>query len=171
MNENVRELKTNREFEEYKIVDELGSSSSSINIKIKCISKNEEKKVVSRSTGETMRVTEALVGDETGCVYLSLWNDDIDKIEIGHIYKLTNVYTKMFRGSLRLNIGKYGNIEAINSELIKVNTENNKSDEFYTPPQWYHPNERFGNTRFANDNDSNRRPFEWNRLNNHQKKE
>ena len=75
MNNNIEELNTNREFEEFKIIDELSSSSSSINIKIKCISKNEEKKVVLRSTGETMRVIEALVGDETGCVYLRNWKE------------------------------------------------------------------------------------------------
>jgi len=96
--------------EEFKIIDDLRPNSRSINIKIKCNSKNEEREVTSRKTGENLRVTEALVGDETGSIYLTLWNDDIDKMEVDHIYKLINVYTTVFRGSLRLNIGKYGKL-------------------------------------------------------------
>ena len=162
MNENVRELKTNREFEEYKIVDELGSSSSSINIKIKCISKNEEKKVVSKGTRETLRVTEALVGDSTGCIYLTLWNDDIDKMEIDHIYVLTSVYTKMFRGSLRLNIGRFGSFKEINGEQIQeANTENNLSTKLYAEHKRNSSGGKYGDTRFKNGQRFSRRPKNW----------
>ncbi|MHA1299148.1 MAG: single-stranded DNA-binding protein [Candidatus Helarchaeota archaeon] len=124
--------------EEFKIIDDLKPGLRSINIKIKCNSKNEEREVTSRKTGETLRVTEALVGDETGSIYLTLWNKNIDDMEIDHVYQLTNVYTTVFKGSLRLNIGKYGNMEEINEEDFKeVNTDNNLSDKIYDQPQRY----------------------------------
>ncbi|NVM05121.1 MAG: hypothetical protein HWN67_22560 [Candidatus Helarchaeota archaeon] len=131
--------------EEFKIVDELKPGLRGINIKIRCNTKNEEKEVTSRKTGETLRVTEALVGDETGSIYLTLWNDDIDKMEIDHVYQLTNVYTTVFKGSLRLNIGKYGSFEEIGEEeLTEVNTGNNLSDKFYEQPRKYRPSGGYG---------------------------
>ncbi len=139
--------------EEFKIVDELKPDLRGINIKVKCSSINDEKEIVSRKTGEKLRVTEALVGDETGSIYLSLWNDDIDKIEMGHVYQLTNVYTKVFKGSLRLNIGRYGSFEEINGEEnIEINIENNLSDKYYEEPRRYRSsgyNRGYGNSRFS----------------------
>ena len=136
--------------EEFKIIDDLRPNSRSINIKIKCNSKNEEREVTSRKTGENLRVTEALVGDETGSIYLTLWNDDIDKMEVDHIYKLINVYTTVFRGSLRLNIGKYGSFEEIDGEEIKeVNTENNLSDKEYEQPQKYRSSGGYGGNKYG----------------------
>ncbi|MHA1299699.1 MAG: hypothetical protein ACTSO9_09710 [Candidatus Helarchaeota archaeon] len=126
---------------EFMIVDELKPSLRGINLKIKCTSKNEEKEVINRKTGETFRVTEALVGDKTGSIYLTLWNDDIDKMEIDHSYKLVNVYTSVFKGSMRLNLGKYGSFEEIEEEEtpIEVNTENNLSDREYQQPRKFYP--------------------------------
>ena len=92
-----------------------------------------------------MRVTEALVGDSSGSVLLTLWNEDIDKMEIGHIYQLTNGYTTIFRGSLRLNAGRYGSIEEVeDAEEIEINTENNLSDKIYEQESRYRP--RYGDS-------------------------
>lgn len=152
--------------EEFKIVDELKPGLRGINIKIRCNSKNEEKEVTSRKTGETLRVTEALVGDETGSIYLTLWNDDIDKMVADHVYQLTNVYTTVFKGSLRLNIGKYGSFEEISEEELKeVNTENNLSDKFYEQPRKYRPSGGYGGgggSRFGGGG-GGRRPYKGDR--------
>jgi ssDNA-binding replication factor A large subunit len=37
----------------------------------------------------------------------------IDKVETGHAYQLNNGYTTVFKGSLRLNIGRYGSLEEL----------------------------------------------------------
>ena len=129
--------------EEFKIVDELRPGLRGINIKVRCNSKNEEREVVSRKSGETLRVTEALVGDETGSVLLTLWNEDIDKMEPDHIYQLGNVYTTVFKGSLRLNIGKYGTMKEIDeSTPAEINLGNNLSDKVYEQERRYRP--RYG---------------------------
>ncbi|MHA1378876.1 MAG: hypothetical protein ACTSRG_10885 [Candidatus Helarchaeota archaeon] len=135
----------NENIEEFKLIDDLKPNLRSINIKVKCNSKNEEREVTSRKTGESLRVTEALIGDETGSIYLTLWNDDIDKMGIDHIYQLKNVYTTVFKGSLRLNIGKYGSLEEITDEDFKdVNLDNNLSDKIYEQPQRYHSRGGYG---------------------------
>ncbi|MFX1453282.1 MAG: hypothetical protein ACFFCM_20780 [Promethearchaeota archaeon] len=142
-------MSEDEEIKEFIIVDELKPGLRGINIKVRCNSKNEEREVISRKTGETFRIAEALVGDETASILLTLWNDDIDKVEIDHNYQLNNVYTSVFKGSLRLNIGKYGNLEAINEEELKeVNTENNLSNKEYAQPQQFRRDYR-GGSRFS----------------------
>jgi len=105
------------ESEELKKVEELRPGLRGINLKIKCGTKNDEKEVVSKQTGETLRVTEAIVGDESGSILMTLWNDDIDKMVSDHVYKVSNAYTTVFKTSLRLNIGKYGAFEEIQEEV------------------------------------------------------
>lgn len=125
------------ESEEFVVVEELNPNSRGVNVKIKVASKNEPREVFSRKTGEQLKVTEALVGDETGSLYLTLWNEDIDKVEIDQIYKINNGYCTVFKGSLRLNIGRYGTIESIeDAEFGDVNTENNLSEKQYEQPQF-----------------------------------
>jgi replication factor A1 len=73
-----------------------------------------------------------LVGDETGCIYLTLWDDNILKINEESSLRITNGYVNLFRGNMRLNIGKYGSFELLEeSPITEVNKENNLSDKRY----------------------------------------
>ncbi|MFA5363861.1 MAG: hypothetical protein WC325_01600, partial [Candidatus Bathyarchaeia archaeon] len=73
-----------------------------------------------------------LVGDETGCLYMTLWDDKIDALNEGATLSITNGYINLFRGNMRLNIGKYGSYELVDeSPIDEVNTENNLSDKKY----------------------------------------
>ena len=111
-------------------ISDLEPRSREVNIKAKVVSKNEERSVVNRRDGSTNRVTEALVGDETGSILLTLWNEHIDQINVDDSIEIKNGYCNLFRGSMRLNIGRYGSFEGI-EEKIEVNTENNLSDKIY----------------------------------------
>ena len=122
----------NRPMREFLVVKELKPSSRNVNIKVKVASKNEATQVVSRTTGELLHVAEALVGDKTGSVLLTLWKDDIEKVEVDKIYEINNGYCRSFKGSLRLNVGRQGKIRAIeDAEFSKINMENNLSDRVY----------------------------------------
>jgi len=134
MNRDVTKMS---ESEEFVVVEELNPNSRGVNVKIKVASKNEIREVFSRKTGEQLKVTEALVGDETGTLFLTLWNEDIDKVDIDQIYKINNGYCTVFKGSLRLNIGRYGTIESFeDAEFGDINTENNLSEKQYETPQF-----------------------------------
>lgn len=137
------------ESEEFKIVNDLKPGLRKLNLKVRCNSKNEERSIVSKKTGETLRVAEALVGDETGSVLLTLWNDDIDKMQPDHVYQLSNAYTTVFKGSLRLNLGKYGSMEELDEETpATVKVDNNLSNKVYEQERSMRP--RFGGTdRFS----------------------
>jgi len=110
-------------------VAELTPHSRGVEFKVKVVEKRDEREVTARATGRQHRVAEFLVGDETGSVILTLWDDDIEKAEIGACYIIKNGYVTTFRNSMRLNTGRYGSIEPID-EKIEANTENNVSEKF-----------------------------------------
>ena len=129
-------------------VEELTPSSRGVNIIVKVVSKSEVRNVVGR--GGSHRVADALVGDETGCLYLTLWDDNIDQIGEEDTIKVTNGYVNLFRGNMRLNIGRYGSFEVLEtSPITEVNTENNLSSKRYEQERRYRPYQpRYGGRRY-----------------------
>jgi len=117
--------------DEFMKVGDLKTYSRRVNVKVKVLSKTEPREVTSSRSGSTFHVAEALVGDETGCVLLDLWDDDIKKFEEGEVISIRNGYVKLFRGSMRLNIGRYGQAEKIEEDIPEVNTENNLSERTF----------------------------------------
>jgi len=113
-------------------VGELTPSSRAVNVAVKVVSKGEVRSTTGGRDYSAHRVVDALVGDETGCVYLNLWDDNIDKVKEGDVLKIKNGYVNLFRGNIRLNIGRYGSFEVVAEPLVKeVNTENNVSSKQY----------------------------------------
>ena len=119
------------ESEELVKVETLTPNSRGVNTIVKVVSKGEVRSVTGRDYS-VRRVADALVGDETGCIYMTLWDDKIDAINEEAILSITNGYINLFRGNMRLNIGKYGSYELVeDSPITEVNTENNLSDKRY----------------------------------------
>ena len=113
-------------------VGELTPDSRAVNVVVKVVSKGEVRSTTSGRDYTQHRVVDALVGDETGSVYLNLWDDNIDKVKEGDVVKVKNGYVNLFRGNIRLNIGRYGSFEVVTEPVIKeVNTENNVSSKQY----------------------------------------
>ncbi|MBC7130681.1 hypothetical protein H5T51_05630 [Candidatus Bathyarchaeota archaeon] len=113
-------------------VGELTPRSKAVNVKAKVVSKGEVRSVTSGRDGSPHMVCDALIGDETGCIYLTLWDDNIAKVKEGETITIGNGYVSLFRGSMRLNIGKYGTIEVAEEALTgEVNTQNNLSSKVY----------------------------------------
>jgi len=113
-------------------VGELTPNSKAVNVTAKVVSKGEVRSTTSGHDYSPHRVVDALVGDETGCIYLNLWDDNIDKVKEGETLNIKNGYVSLFRGSMRLNIGRYGSFETVTESPIKeVNTQNNLSSKQY----------------------------------------
>jgi replication factor A1 len=113
-------------------IGELTPSSRAINVKAKVVSKSEVRNIAAGRDGAPHRVCDALIGDETGCVYLTLWDDNIEKVNEGDTVKIGNGYVTLFRGNMRLNVGRYGTLEIAEEAFEgEVNTENNLSDKVY----------------------------------------
>ena len=119
------------ESEELVKIETLTPNSRGVNTIVKVVSKGEVRSVTGRDYS-VRRVADALVGDETGCIYMTLWDDKIDAIAEEATLQITNGYINLFRGNMRLNIGKYGSYEVMEeSPITEVNTENNLSDKKY----------------------------------------
>jgi replication factor A1 len=112
-------------------VGELRTYSRRINLVAKIVEKGDEREVFSSSDRRRHRVAEALVADDTASVLLTLWDDNVDRFEVGDIIQISNGYANLFRGSLRLNIGRYGSAEKVDLDIGEVNTENNLSIKQY----------------------------------------
>lgn len=110
---------------EFVKVDALKPRLRNVNATAKIVNIGEPRSVTSRRDGSVHRVGEALVGDETGCILLTLWNDQISAFNNGDVIKIKNGYTSLFRGFLRLNIGRRGAAEKVDKDIGEVNKENN----------------------------------------------
>ena len=118
-------------------VEKLGPNSREVNTVVKVVSKSEVRNVTGRDYS-VHRVADASVGDETGCVVLTLWDDNIDKINEEATIRVTNGYVNLFRGNMRLNIGRYGSFEILEeTPITEVNTENNLSEKRYEQERRY----------------------------------
>jgi replication factor A1 len=100
-----------------------------VTISFKVTDMSEEREVSSRKDGTTHRVCDITVGDTTGTVQVPLWDDTIDSVEENVTYNLTNGYTGLFRGNLRLNVGRYGKLEQAEDDIEEVNVDVNMSAE------------------------------------------
>ncbi len=119
-------------------VGELTPQSRSVNVTAKVVSKSEIREIPMGRDGSPHKVCDALVGDETGSVYLTLWDDNIEKVNENDTVKVDNGYVTLFKGNMRLNVGKYGKLAIAESALeVEVNTENNVSSKEYDQPRRY----------------------------------
>jgi len=122
--------------EERKIAD-LNPGSRSVDVTAKVVSIGPSKEVLGRD-GSPHTVAEALIGDETGSILLTLWDDAIQKVQPGQTITIRNGFITIYKGSMRLNVGRYGSIEESDVEISEVNEENNMSERRYDqrPPRF-----------------------------------
>lgn len=114
-------------------VKDMTENSKNINATLKVIEIGETKDIQSKFGDK--RVCEAKVADGTGCILLSLWDNQIGKIAVGDTISIQNGYISVVRNSMRLNIGKYGKMLLSEEVLAEVNTENNISDRHVEQPE------------------------------------
>ena len=79
-----------------------------VTVEANVVEKGETREVRSRYKDETYNVADAVVADETGSIKLTLWNEQIDQVEVGNKIKIENGYVTSFKGEIQLNVGKFG---------------------------------------------------------------
>lgn len=91
-------------------IKELRNGMRRVNVVAKVTEKSDTREVQSRYKNETYQVADALVSDDTGTIKLTLWNEQIDQVNVGDTVKIENGYITSFRGEIQLNAGKYGTL-------------------------------------------------------------
>jgi len=112
---------------ETKKVSGLTPQTKNVNILIKIVSIGEPKEIPNRFGGEPKKVAEAVVGDETGTVILSLWQDQIGSVQVNDVLYIENGYVSLVQGHIHLNVGKYGKMTKSDKDIPEVNSEVNVS--------------------------------------------
>ncbi len=101
-------------------VRDLTPSSKQVNVHAKVVNVGEAKEVMGKY-GDPRKVAEAVIGDETATIILSLWNEQIGSIAKDDIIVVDNGYVSLVRGHMRLNVGRYGNLTKSTDPIAEVN--------------------------------------------------
>ncbi len=102
-------------------VRDLTPNSKQVNVLAKVLSVGEPKEVMGKF-GDPRKVCEAVVGDDSAVITLSLWNEQIGTIAKDEIILVDNGYVSLVRGHMRLNVGRYGNLSKSTDAVAEVNS-------------------------------------------------
>eukprot|EP00742_Colponemidia_sp_Colp-10_P005156 GILJ01005506.1.p1 GENE.GILJ01005506.1~~GILJ01005506.1.p1 ORF type:complete len:161 (+),score=15.62 GILJ01005506.1:40-522(+) len=78
-------------------------------------------------TKDDRAVTQVLVADHSGCIYLSLWDQLGDVVQVGDIFRLVGGYCTLFKNQLTLYSGPKGTLERIGEFTMLFNESLNMS--------------------------------------------
>jgi len=81
-----------------------------VTVEAKVVEKGEPRQVRSRYKDETYTVADVRIEDETGSIKLTLWNEQIDQVNVDNKVKIENGYVTSFKGEIQLNVGKFGTL-------------------------------------------------------------
>ncbi|HTT17085.1 MAG TPA: single-stranded DNA-binding protein [Thermoplasmata archaeon] len=101
-------------------VRDLTPNSKQVNVLAKVLSVGEPKEVMGKF-GDPRKVCEAVVGDDTATITLSLWNEQIGTIAKDEVILVDNGYVSLVRGHMRLNVGRYGNLSKSTEAIGEIN--------------------------------------------------
>jgi hypothetical protein len=93
-------------------IEDLKAGMKRVYLKARILEIQKPKSVFTRF-GNSATVTNAKVTDETGIIYLSLWNDQIDTVSVGDIIQVENGHVVTFRGERQLRVGKRGHVSVV----------------------------------------------------------
>jgi replication factor A1 len=93
-------------------ITDLKAGMKKVNLKARVLEIPEPKTVYTRF-GTLACVSSALVGDETGTIRMSLWNQQISVVSKGDKISIENGKVANFRGERQLRIGKSGSLTVI----------------------------------------------------------
>ncbi len=114
-------------------VDELTPRTGRVNMPVKVLSLEEP-----RAMDNGTVICEGLVGDETGTVIMSFWNDECETVNNGMTIDLKDARANLVRGHMRISLGKNGSMKEAGTSLEEIKESINLSDLEYEMP-------RFGN--------------------------
>jgi replication factor A1 len=130
MSESQEEIEI--ELKEMKI-NELSPFDRKLQVTFVVIEKAEVRTITSRKTNEEHRLADIKIGDPTGTIILTLWDETIDQVSEGSTYVVKNGYVNVFQEHMRLALGKWGSLEDTDEviTLDSVDMDNDRSEEVH----------------------------------------
>ena len=91
------------------MVQDLRHGMKKINIEAKVLEIPMPSTVQTRY-GNSAKVTNAWIADETGKIKLCLWNEQVDLVTVGDTVQIKNASVSTFKGERQLRLGKNGTV-------------------------------------------------------------
>ena len=111
-------------------ISALTESSGHVNVLFKVVEVNEPRRVTSRRTGRIYLVEDITVADETAKIQMTLWNEDVDTLQLGDSYELRNGRIEVYDFSMRLTKGLNGEITSADTNIESPSVEPDMSKPF-----------------------------------------
>ncbi|MBW2987015.1 DNA-binding protein [Candidatus Woesearchaeota archaeon] len=92
-------------------INELQPKQGKVEIEVEITAKEEPREFT--KFGAVGKVCNCKAKDETGEINLTLWNDQIDMVEVGDKVKISNGYVNEYQGEMQLTTGKFGKLEKV----------------------------------------------------------
>jgi len=124
-------------------VKQLTPNSKNVNLIAKVVNIGETKEITPKY-GSSRRLAEATVGDETGTVIFTLWEDQIRSVASDDVIYVDNGFVSLVRGHIRLNVGKYGTISKSEQDVPEVNSSLDVSAQEFQQERRYDRYDRGG---------------------------
>jgi len=101
-------------------VNELQPGMRKVDAIVKIVEIGSIRNVFVKTDQKTHQVVDATVGDETGTISMSVWDEMIHQIKQKDIIRIANAYISEFGGVMKLNIGKFGKWERYESDEFDI---------------------------------------------------
>ena len=106
-----------------------------VTVDFKVLKTQAVRKVKSRRDGSEHQVADVLIGDQTGILFLTLWDEDTSAVEDGKTFRVVKGQTGLFQGRMQLSLGRDGKLEPSPVIIAEVNSERDLSEKSRTPPK------------------------------------
>ncbi len=107
--ERIRSYEAKREASVIKqnVISDLRAGMSHVNLRAKVLEVGLPVAFFTRFGNQSM-VANALIGDDTGTVQVSLWSEQIKGVSVGDVVQIVNGKVLIFKGKKQVRIGKNG---------------------------------------------------------------
>lgn len=92
-------------------IKELKPRQGSVDITAEVIEKSSPRDF--NKFGKSGKVCNAKIKDASGTVALTLWNEQVDQVNVGDTVHITNGYVNEWQGESQLTTGKFGKLEVV----------------------------------------------------------
>jgi replication factor A1 len=101
---------------EIRKIADLKEGLEDLNLKVRVVEARKPK-IIQTKRGSRV-ISEAIVGDETGRVKLTLWGKQAGTLKEGEAIEIKGAWTTSYRGEVQLNIGSRGEITRIDENEV-----------------------------------------------------
>jgi replication factor A1 len=128
----IRKQLNRRMTKESVMVQDMRDGMKRVNLQVQIL-ETPPASTVQTLYGNSSRLTNVLVADETGKIKLCLWNEQADFVNVGDTVQIRDAAVSTFKGERQLRLGRKGTITIIQKDLgrIKQDLEVTEKNSIY----------------------------------------